>query len=285
MGKAHKKSSRARGNTPTIYKDIQDCNLVVELRDIRLPLASRVRFLHSKFETKQKVIFLTKSDLVSPSYKSKVISYFKNKGIKAYPIQSTGNTGKLLTLFSALTEEHRPKNTMLGVMRIVIVGFPNVGKSTLINAIKKKKVSRAANQPGVTQGRQWIKLNSKCYLMDTPGVATLTHSTELEVKLKFAACRMISDREYEFYDLAEFLYEKVKATKNKNLISLLEDYDLSSFKLMLDDVSKRFNFIQAGNEYNYERASRKFSEIVLAVKDLELDLDNLFQPKVKELSE
>ncbi|PCJ19352.1 MAG: hypothetical protein COB02_08155 [Candidatus Cloacimonadota bacterium] len=284
MGKQHKKKQHQRGNIPTIYRDIQDCNLVVELRDIRLPLASRVRFLHSKFETKQKVIFLTKSDLVSVSYKNKVISYFKKKGIVAYPIQSTGNTSKLLSLFSNLTEKFRPKNTMLGVMRIVIVGLPNVGKSTLINAIKKKKVSRAANQPGVTQGRQWIKLDKKCYLMDTPGVATLTHSPELEVKLKFAACRMISDKEYEFYDLAEFLFDRVKNMKNKSLVSLFGDYDTSTYKSLLDDLSKRFNFIQSGNEYNFERASRKLSEMILGINDLELDLDGLFHQADKDKS-
>ena len=165
---------------------------------------------------------------------------------------------------------------MLGVMRIVIVGLPNVGKSTLINAIKKKKVSRAANQPGVTQGRQWIKLDKKCYLMDTPGVATLTHSAELEVKLKFAACRMISDKEYEFYDLAEFLFERIQGMPNQSLKDLLGAYDTSNFNNLLDDMSKRFNFVQVGNEYNYERASRKFSELILAVNDLELDLDGLF---------
>ena len=80
-----------------------------------------------------------------------------------------------------------------------------LGKSRLINTLRKKRVVRVANAPGITKGRQWIKLSENCYLLDTPGVATLAQSNDTEQRLKFALCRMISNKEYDNEELAFFL--------------------------------------------------------------------------------
>ena len=272
------KSKQKRSSLPTIYQDIKDSNLVIEIRDIRLPTSSRVRFLDTKFHTKNRVIFLSKADLVSASYKAAVLTEFARRDQVAIAIETTKKPGQILKIFEQLTSRYMPQGSLLKVLRICIVGLPNVGKSTLINTLRRKRVVRVANAPGITKGRQWIKLSEHCYLLDTPGVATLAQAKDTEQRLKFALCRMISNKEYDNEELAFFLLKESfeqgleQSFLGVQLGRILEDWDL-----FLDKVANEKGYLLGGGKVDHERCGRFILEEFKGRKE-SLDLDKFLEP-------
>lgn len=253
--------------------------MVVELRDIRLPLSTAVPFLSTKFATKARVVFFTKADLVSKAYASKVLKWAKAQGMPAFIVQSQGNAKGLKRIFEQAAREYsKHQKTVLGITRIVIVGLPNVGKSTMINALKGKNVARAANSPGVTKGRQWIRLSEKVSLLDTPGVATLAKKQGRNdaQRLKLGLCRVLPDKDWDWDELALWLHTELVSRK------LWRERDSESFvPLSLDfsetlhTISNRYRLIVAGGEPDFNRASQMLCEYVQKQFLTDLDLDGV----------
>ncbi len=277
--KNKQKSRVGKSSTPTIYQDIKDCSLVIEIRDIRLPESSRVRFLDTKFESKARVIFLSKADLVSIAYKEAVIEEFKNRGLTAIAIETTKKPGQLLKIFDQLTRQYMPSSSVLKVLRICIVGLPNVGKSTLINTLRKKRVVRVANAPGITKGRQWIKLSENCYLLDTPGVATLAQANDTDQRLKFALCRMISNKEYDNEELAFFIVKKSFDQGIENsFLGINLDRAVQNWDQFLEDIAEEKGYFLGGRRVDRDRCGRLILQRFKSQKG-RLDLDG-FLPQM-----
>jgi ribosome biogenesis GTPase A len=262
---------------PSLFQDIKDCDLVIETRDIRLPLSSQVGFLQKRFNSKNRVIFLTKADMAGEDYRRQVRSYFCAQGIEVFEIASNHRQVRLQALFKTLSRRFTPSKSKLGVLRVVIVGYPNVGKSTLINRIRGKASAKAANRPGVTRGRQWIKISPKCYLLDTPGVATLTHyAGDREARMKYACCRMISQGEVGLEDVARYLHSQIiksgvwTVEDSRKFLDFESDFDAFSRKIAL-----RFQCLTQGGEPDLERVSRRYFEFVEKTVLPRLDLDEL----------
>lgn len=220
---------------------------------------------------------MTKSDMAGEEYKQRVRSFFKRRGIEVFEISSSHSQSRLQSLFKSLARRFTPSKSKLGVLRVVIVGYPNVGKSTLINRIRGKAAAKAANRPGVTRGRQWIKINPKCYLLDTPGVATLTqHAGDREVRMKYASCRMISQGEVGLEEIARYLHEEIVKTgvwTPKDSDKFLEfDPDFESFSRR---IAARFQCLTQGGEPDFERVSRRYFEFLEKTVLPRLDLDEL----------
>jgi ribosome biogenesis GTPase A len=266
--------SSAKKHLPTLSRDLKDCNLVLEVRDVRLPLTSKLPFLERKFESKRKVLLLTKSDKASAAYLEKVRSYLKARSIPFHFLSPSSKPGAVRKLFASLSEKYEAKGSLLGVLRVMITGFPNVGKSTIINTVRGKKVARVANVPGVTKGRQWIKINSRCYLLDTPGVASLSHTKNRTLLMKYAACRMVSESTFDMEELASFLHHHAISSNrfhgvfSEHFVPLKESYED-----MIRDIGSRFAMKISGGKFDRERIARKFFEFVehRVLPDLDLD--------------
>lgn len=157
-------------------ENIKLIDLVIELVDARLPLSSRNPDIDNLAKNKSKIILLNKSDLADDKITEQWINYFKEKDISCVKLNSRNNTGikqvnqLVMESCKAKIEKDRSKGIMNRPIRAMVVGIPNVGKSTFINSFAGKACAKTGNKPGVTKGKQWIKLNKNVELLDTPGI-------------------------------------------------------------------------------------------------------------------
>ncbi len=159
-----------------MQEDMKLIDLIIELVDARIPLSSRNPDIDDLGKGKARIILLNKSDLADPFINKKWIEYFKKKGMFVLEINSKTGYG-LKNIQNAVNEACKEKierNRKRGILnrpvRAIVVGIPNVGKSTFINSYAGRACTKTGNKPGVTKGKQWIRLNKNLELLDTPGI-------------------------------------------------------------------------------------------------------------------
>ena len=151
-------------------------DLIIELVDARIPLSSRNPDIDELGKNKSRIVLLNKADLADPSWNKKWIQYFQEKG--AYVLEINSKTGAGIKSINGLVQEacrekierDRRRGIVNRPVRAMVVGIPNVGKSTFINSFAGKACTKTGNKPGVTKGKQWIRLNKNLELLDTPGI-------------------------------------------------------------------------------------------------------------------
>ncbi|MCI5583963.1 MAG: ribosome biogenesis GTPase YlqF [Lachnospiraceae bacterium] len=159
-----------------MQEDIKLIDLLIELVDARIPLSSRNPDINQLGQGKGRMVLLNKSDLADPKANQRWMEYFKNQGITVVEVNSKNRTG-MKNIQHAVEEacrEKRERDRKKGIInrpvRAMVVGIPNVGKSTFINAYAGKACTKTGNKPGVTKGKQWIRLGKGLELLDTPGI-------------------------------------------------------------------------------------------------------------------
>ena len=157
-------------------EDIKLIDLVIELVDARLPLSSRNPDIDNLAKNKSRLILLNKSDLSDERANNQWTEYFKEKGFFVVKLDSRSGAGMkaingiIQEACKEKIERDRKRGIINRPVRAMVVGIPNVGKSTFINSYAKKACTKTGNKPGVTKGKQWIKLNKNLELLDTPGI-------------------------------------------------------------------------------------------------------------------
>lgn len=160
----------------SMQEDIKLVDLVVEVLDARIPISSRNPDIDSLANNKARLVLLNKADLADNKYNEKWVSYFKEKEITALLINAkTGNGLKgIQAAVQEACKEKIERDRKRGIknrpVRAMVVGIPNVGKSTFINAYAGRACAKTGNKPGVTKGKQWIRLGKNLELLDTPGI-------------------------------------------------------------------------------------------------------------------
>ncbi|AMQ07249.1 ribosome biogenesis GTPase YlqF [Sporosarcina psychrophila] len=184
-------------------------DIVFELIDARLPLSSRNPMIDEVIHQKPRLLILNKMDLADETETARWIRYFEAQGMRAVAINSFEGRG-LQTVIKAAKEILEPKLERMrsrgirpGAMRAMIVGIPNVGKSTLINRLAKKNIAKTGNTPGVTKAQQWIKYEKELELLDTPGILWPKFEDK-EVGFKLALTGAIKDKIVNMEDLAVY---------------------------------------------------------------------------------
>lgn len=157
-------------------EDIRVVDLVIELLDARIPISSRNPDIDTLAKGKSRMVLLNKSDLASEKHNDEWINYFKNQGIVAIKLDSRnrGLVKKVDNLVKEACKDKIERDRKRGIIgrpiRAMVVGIPNVGKSTFINSFAGRACAKTGNKPGVTKGKQWIKLSKTLELLDTPGI-------------------------------------------------------------------------------------------------------------------
>lgn len=232
-----------------ITEDLKMVDVVVEILDARIPNSSQNPDIRQITQNKKKVIVLNKCDLSDKVKTEKWIEYFNKKGQKIVLADSLTGKGinETTRQIQKIMEEDMQKMADKGrigrKIRVMIVGIPNVGKSSFINRISKKTSAEVGNKPGVTKQKQWIRINDKIELLDTPGVLWPKFESQ-KVAINLAITGTIKD---DILDLVEVAYTLTKFMLENYKENLLQRYSLEEKKV--DEILQQD---QAENENIYE---------------------------------
>ncbi len=195
-----------------MQEDIKLIDLVIELTDARVPLSSRNPDIDELGKNKARLVLLNKSDLADERQNEKWESYFRAKGYYTARINARSGAGmkQIHGIIQEACKEKIERDRKRGILnrpvRAMVVGIPNVGKSTFINTFAGKACTKTGNKPGVTKGKQWIRLNKSVELLDTPGILWPKFDDQL-VGLKLAVIGSIKDEILQAEELALWIIE------------------------------------------------------------------------------
>ena len=232
-----------------ITEDLKMIDVVVEILDARIPNSSQNPDIRQITQNKKKVIVLNKYDLSDKVKVEKWVEYFTKKGQKVVLADSlTGRginetTRQIQKIMEDDMQKMADKGRIGRKIRVMIVGIPNVGKSSFINRISKKTSAEVGNKPGVTKQKQWIRINDKIELLDTPGVLWPKFENE-KVAMNLAITGTIKD---DILELTEVEYKLIKFMLENYKINLLQRYSLNE-----EQIGEILRQDQAKNENIYE---------------------------------
>ena len=263
-----------------MQEDIKLIDLVIELVDARVPLSSRNPDIDDLGKNKARLILLNKSDLADDAQNEKWIEYFKAKGYHALKINSKNKSGikEINNVVNEACKEKIERDRKRGIknrpVRAMVVGIPNVGKSTFINAYAGKNCAKTGNKPGVTKGKQWIKLSKTLELLDTPGILWPKFEDQA-IGLKLALIGSINDN---ILDVSDMAYEFVKILNNsyENAIPNRFGVEKNDDPLkMLEGIAEVRGCKLKGNVLDLEKASSILLEEFRSGKLGKITLDRL----------
>lgn len=247
-----------------IAENLKLVDVIIELLDARIPFSSRNPEINSLINNKPRLVAFNKSDLADEQISSQWIQWYANQGIKCILINSI--TGKGLNdvktrardLMSEKIERDRAKGKLFTPVRTMVVGIPNVGKSSFINKIVGKATAQTGDRPGVTRGKQWIRINSEIELLDTPGILWPKFEDQ-EVGMNLAFTGAIKDDIMDTAEVAmELLYRLTKLYPKElcnrfklepDLIKNIEPLEL------LEAVGRKRGCIISKGQIDYSRIS------------------------------
>ena len=242
-----------------IIEDLKLIDIVVEVLDARIPISSQNPDIKEITKSKKRLIVLNKSDLSSEKENQKWVSYFERQEIPAVLVDSVSGKGipetirKIEEIYE--NEKYESKGRVGKAIRIMILGIPNVGKSSFINRMAKKSVAQVGNKPGVTRQKQWIKVGDKIELLDTPGVLWPKLEKQ-KVAFNLAYTRTIKE---ELLDTLEIGYELLKLLLNDYTTNLQERYGISqeeiNFIMQNDKLQENEKVIEVMNLIGKKRGA------------------------------
>lgn len=246
-----------------IEKEISLIDLVIEVLDARLCYNSRNIDIENLIKSKKKLIVLNKCDLADPIITNQWINYYKKQGIVAIncDCKTNFNINKVVPnikeILSETLESKLKKNIKNYKLKVMVIGIPNVGKSSFINKLSKKKSTKVEDRPGVTRGKQWISIGSDIELLDTPGVLMPKINNQI-IAQKLAFIGTIKDNILDIEGLAINLIEFLKINYKNKLISTYklnkEDLENHSYDI-LNLIAKKRGMLLSKGEYDVQRAS------------------------------
>ena len=236
-------------------------DIMIELVDARIPQSSRNPDIDQLAAGKYRLILLNKSDMADDQTTAEWEKYFKSKGFFVAKTNSRSGKGVkatqniILEACKEKLERDRKRGIKNRPIRAMIAGIPNVGKSTFINSLVGRACTKTGNKPGVTKGKQWIKLNKNIELLDTPGILWPKFEDQT-VGLKLALIGSIRD---EILNQDEMAIELIEYLKNHYPGILEKRYQVEEAKdrvEILNQIAENRNCRMKGNELDYEKAAR-----------------------------
>ena len=243
-----------------MQEDIKFNDIVIELIDARIPMSSRNPDIDDLAKNKYRLILLNKSDLADDRVTVKWVEFFEKQGIKVIKLDSRQRSGMksvnnaILEVCKEKIERDRKRGIINRPVRAMIVGIPNVGKSTFINSFAGKACAKTGNKPGVTKGKQWIRLNKTVELLDTPGILWPKFDNE-KIANDLAFIGSIND---QILNLTELSLKFIESVKNDYAGIFTSRYDIEEKDdgvTMLGDIAIARGCLKKGGEPDYDKAA------------------------------
>lgn len=253
-----------------IEEKLKLIDLVIELLDARIPLASRNPMIDQILKNKPRIVLLNKADLADPAMTSRWVDAFAANGLSAIPIDASSGkeVAQIVPKSKERLKEKRDTQLRKGInpraMRALIVGIPNVGKSTLINRLAGRSIAATGDRPGITKAQAWIKVGTEMELLDTPGILWPKFEDQL-VGVRLAATGAIKD---EILNIEDIAFHTTKYLAEHYPERLKERYDLTALPTVeqleepdhvvgvMEAIGRRRGCLQAGGVVNLEKASQ-----------------------------
>ncbi len=245
-----------------IEADLKQVDAVCEIVDARIPMSSRNPDIDSICGTKPRIIVLNRMDLADPEATKRWMTYFRGKGMAAVATDCKSRKGisSFQPAVRSVLKEKIERNAAKGMnkpVRVMVVGIPNVGKSTLINQISGRKGAKAENRPGVTRGKQWVTVDNGLLLLDTPGILWPKFE-DPQVGMMLAYTGAVKENVIDTEELACRLMEllwKFYPETLMNRYGIAAEADTPGYAL-LEAAGKKRGFLLARGEINTERMAK-----------------------------
>ncbi len=242
-----------------LSEQISRADVVVELCDARLPRASRNPDLIRLIQNREHILILQKSDLADEKETERWLAYFRSLGVTCAGIDVNRQYKQVMRLITDKAEAKVRQAQSRGIsktVRVMVVGVPNVGKSSLINRLNGSAVARVSDRPGVTRSNQWVKVNPYLELMDSPGLLW-PRLDDQQAALRLSYIAAIRDDVQDVYDLALHLLDDMMEAKPD---AVMERFRVNDASLrgaeLLEAVCRGRGFLLRGNEADEERGCR-----------------------------
>ena len=250
-----------------IKEKIDLIDIVFEVVDARIPYSSKNKEIEEMTKGKPRVIVMTKIDLCDSGKTNKWIKYYEDKDYIVIPIDLINNPNtkiifdKIKPLVDEINNKRKSKGLKERKARILIMGVPNVGKSTLINRLVGRKATNVGNRPGVTKNLEWIRINDKVELLDTPGILWPKLDEE-EVAYNLASMTAIKEEVLDSEDIAIYIIKKLLSDYPDNIINRYSLTKTEDIVDILDGIGKKIGAFR-NSETDYDRVYKR------VIKDLQ----------------
>ena len=250
-----------------IAEKINLIDIVFEVIDARIPYSSKNNDIDKLISNKPRVLIMTKTDLCDLEKTNKWKDYYEEKGYIVILMDLIKNTNiniiydKISSIINDINEKRKKKGLLPRRSRVLVLGVPNVGKSTLINRLVGKKAVNVGNKPGVTKKLEWIRINDKLELLDTPGILWPRLDNET-VAYNLASMTAIKEEVLNIEDVAIYIVNKMLSSYNKNIKDRYGITIEDDIVMILDQIGKKIGAVK-NNETDYDRVYLKI------IKDLQ----------------
>ena len=239
-----------------IKENLSLIDIVYEIIDARMPYSSKIEDSEEIIKSKPKILIMTKYDLCDKKETDKWINYYKEKGYNILSLNLEGNVNlkPLINLTLEVMENINQKRVASGLkirkVRALVVGIPNVGKSTLINRLAGKKVTNIGNKPGITKNLSWIRVNDNIELLDTPGILW----PKLKDKaLNLASFTAIKEEVLPLFEVAEYILKMLEKYYPDILKTRYTEKLNDDIIVTLEEVGKKRGCLIKGGEVDYDK--------------------------------
>ena len=244
-----------------IREKINLIDIIYEVIDARMPVSSKIKDIDDLIKDKPRILIMTKYDLCDKKETDKFISYYESLGYKVVPVDLANNKNvkEVLNLSESVSKELNDKRKSKGLkprnLRALIIGIPNVGKSTLINRLVGKRAAGVGNKPGFTKSLSWIRINKDIDLLDSPGILWPKLENQYEARI-LAIFSSIKEEILNKEDLALFsidILTKLYKEKLESRYNIKVD-NMTNIEIM-EEIAKKRGCVTKGNITDYERVS------------------------------
>lgn len=244
-----------------MQEDIKLIDVIIELVDARVPFSSKNPDIDPLANGKSRIILLNKCDLADPSVTQEWVDYYEEKGFFVSLVNSKNGKGVravhdvIQKACREKIERDRKRGILNRPIRAMIVGIPNVGKSTFINSFAGKACTKTGNKPGVTKGKQWIRLNKNVELLDTPGILWPKFEDQ-NVGLRLAYIGSIKDELYNIYELSLLLIRYLQENYAQAIPKTYQIEGSEEDVVLLQQIAERRGCLKAGGEFDLDKAAK-----------------------------